>query len=621
MSTPAGQSTTFPAPLNSLPEGDIAVLERYTMPVEFPAGTCIFKVGSVGDACYMIDEGVVRIDLDRSEFDTQLEIDSDTTLGYVREGGILGELSLLDRLPRSASAYAQTDVRSRRIDAHAVDELLQTHPRVAAALYAALGRDATMKLRETNERLASVAFAEAPDPVVGQMVARALAAQRQVADWSEERIDALLASMDEDMAGHAEELAAAKVAESGMGDVQSKIMKIRAFSLGACAVLTGRPARGVLERDGTGAVTEIASPVGVVLGLGPLTNPISTYIFKALICVKSRNALIFSPNRRARRATERADDLVKEALLQHGAPPELVQCVRGRTSRRQASQFMSHRDVSLILATAGPSVVRDAYSSGTPTIGTNSGNTPVLICSDVDVPEVVAQILKSKTFDNGVVCAGEHNLVVVESARQAFVEEAERQGAAVLTPEEVRRLTDRIVDRLSRHLSADIVGQSADKIARGAGIERDYPIRLIVVPTEAAVPENPYAHGKLAPLLSLFTVRDEEEGFELCLDLLDVEGRGHTAAIHTRDDATIRRFGERMPASRILANSPCSQGILGLTNGLPLSMTLGCGTEGRTSTTDNVTYTNLLNIKRLAPHQPDTSDYWDALMSGGSQER
>lgn len=618
MSTQAGHTTTFPAPLNTLPESDVAVLEQYVQPVEFPAGTCIFKVGSEGDACYLIDDGVVRIDLDRPD-QTQLEIDSDTTLGYVRAGGILGELSLLDRLPRSASAYAQSDVRGRRIGADDIEELLQTHPRVAAALYAALGRDATLKLRQTNERLAQVAFPEAPDPIVRETVARAVTAYKQFQNWPEERIDALLLSMARAVADRAEDLAVANVSESGMGDVASKTMKIRAFSIGTYSVLAGRPGQGALETDEVRKVTEFASPVGVVLGLGPLTNPVSTFIFKALICVKSRNALIFSPNRRARRVSERVEDLIKEALQEHGAPLDLIQCVRTRTSRKQAAEFMSHKDVGLILATAGPSVVRDAYSSGTPTIGTNSGNTPVLICADVDVPAVVRQIVKSKCFDNGVVCAGEHNLVVVERIRQAFVEEAERQGVAVLSPDEVAALTARYVDRLSRHFGADIVGQPAAKLASEAGIQRPYPIRLIIAPTQAATADNPYAHGKLAPILSLFTVSDEEEGFKTCSAILDVEGRGHTAAIHTQDPALIELFGERMAASRILANTPASQGILGLTNGLNLSMTLGCGTDGRTSTTDNVTYTNLLNIKRLARHEPRLNAYWEEIMSGGRE--
>jgi acyl-CoA reductase-like NAD-dependent aldehyde dehydrogenase len=226
-------------------------------------------------------------------------------------------------------------------------------------------------------------------------------------------------------------------------------------------------------------------------------------------------------------------------------------------------------------------------------------------------------IVRSKSFDNGVVCAGEHNLVVVESIRQAFVQEAERQGVAVLSPDEVAAVTDRFVDRWTRHFTPDIVGQSAARIAGGAGVSRPYPIRLILVPSDAVSPDNPYAHGKLAPILSLFTVGDEEEGFALCEDILAVEGRGHTAAIHTQNAALIRRFGERMPASRILANSPCSQGILGLTNGLNLSMTLGCGTDGGTSTTDNVTYTNLLNIKRLARHGPELTAYWEEIMAPG----
>ncbi|HEX6510230.1 MAG TPA: aldehyde dehydrogenase family protein, partial [Chloroflexota bacterium] len=576
------------------------------------AQSCIFKVGSPGDACFIIDEGLVRVDLDQTDFRTQADIDSDTTLGYIEAGGILGELSLLDRLPRSASAFAQTDVTARRISADDVDKLVRTHPTVGAALYAALGRDAATKLRRTNERLADVLSEDAPDPDIDDMVARAVAAQREIETWPEDRINSLLSTLANSIANHAEELANASVAETGLGDVQSKIVKDVACSVGVYGQLARKPGWGPTAVDEERRITEIASPVGVVFALGPVTNPVSTFVFKAIICIKSRNALIYSPNRRAQKVAAHVEDLIKEALRAHGAPLDLVQCVRSRTSRKQTRDFMRHENVSFILATGGPSMVKAAYSSGTPAIGVGPANTPVLICSDADIPDVVRNIVMSKTFDNGLLCGAEHNLVVMEDVRQAFVEECERKGAAVLSPDESEQFTAQLV-RKDGSFKGTMVGQPADKLACQVGITRDYPIKLLIVPSTGITSDNAYAREKMAPVLSLFTVATVEEGLQACYNLLLIDGPGHTAVIFSQDSELIDRFGAMMPAGRILVNCPAVHGMLGITTGLAISTTLGCGTFGGTSTTDNVTYTHLQNTKRLAHFLPEAAAIWQKL--------
>jgi acetaldehyde dehydrogenase/alcohol dehydrogenase len=391
-------------------------------------------------------------------------------------------------------------------------------------------------------------------------------------------------------------------------------------SLGVYRQLAGKPGLGPINRDEGRAVTEIASPMGVVFALGPVTNPVSTFIYKALICVKSRNAMIYSPNRRAQGVATRVGDIIQEVLCEHGAPQDLVQCVRSRTSRKQTAEFMSHAGVSFILAPGGPSMVQAAYSSGTPAIGVGPGNAPVLIAGDADIPSVVEGLLLSKTFDNGPPCAAEHNLVVVSSVRQALIEECERQGAAVLSPEEAERFTRHVTRPGANRFKGTIVGQPAEALAGAAGISREYPIRLLIVPSEGVQPDNPYTREKMAPMLSLFTVRDEEEGLKACYDLLMIDGTGHTACIHSQDEALIQRFAEMMPASRILANSPLVHGILGITSGLNIAFTLGCGTFGRTSTTDNVSHANLRNVKRLAAFLPEAAESWEPLMRATSSE-
>jgi acyl-CoA reductase-like NAD-dependent aldehyde dehydrogenase len=604
---PQSPVTSLPPPFDRLTTDDAAILTQRAVPVEFAAGSCIFEAGTIGDCCFVIDSGVVRIDVDRRELASDSEIDDETALAYVEAGELLGELALLDQLPRSASAYAYTDVRARRIDATVLDEFTRTHPVLAVALYAALGRAAAFRLRRLTKRLAVPILAEPDaegDPDVDSTVARAAAAQGSFLGWSEEAIDELLRSMATAVADHAEELARANVEEAGFGDIESKIAKNRVFSLGTYSYLAGRRAAGVVATDPGLELTELASPMGVVFGLGPVTNPVSTFVFKALICVKSRNALVLSPHHMARNVSLRVEELLRGALEAHGAPADLVQCVRSRTSRAKTVQFMEHPDVALVLATGGQKMVKAAYSSGTPAIGVGPGNAPTLVCADADLPFTLGMIIFSKTFDNGVICGSENSLLVVDAIYDAFVTEAERQGAAVLSPEEAADLSALIINPDTNRIRGDIVGQPASLIAQLGGIERTFPIKLLIVPSSDIGPDNPYAHEKLAPLLGLFRVADEEEAIAACKRLLAIAGAGHTASIYSFDEPTISRFAEQIPASRILVNSPAAQGITGMTTGLTLTATLGCGTYGGNSTTDNITYTHLLNIRRLARFLP-----------------
>jgi acyl-CoA reductase-like NAD-dependent aldehyde dehydrogenase len=340
--------------------------------------------------------------------------------------------------------------------------------------------------------------------------------------------------------------------------------------------------------------------MGVVLGLIPVTNPVPTMIFKTLICLKSRNALIMSCHFRAVEVGKQAGDIIHAALCRHGALEDLIQLVPPPISRRKTAMFMNHPDVSFILATGGPSMVRAAYSSGTPAIGVGCGNAPVLICSDADLDTVAETVIASKSFDCGVICGSENNLVLDASIRDRFVSALEAHGAAILTPDQVRQLSDCALVNEGRHLNPVVIGKPARSILEQAGIDAGEQVRLIVVPLETSEVHSPWAHEKLAPIVSLITARDCEDGLQICRRILQNQGTGHTAIIHTRDQGFAERFGVEMPVSRSLVNCPGSQGCIGLSNGLAPSLTLGCGTFGGSSTTDNVTYTNLLNVKRIA---------------------
>jgi acetaldehyde dehydrogenase / alcohol dehydrogenase len=443
------------------------------------------------------------------------------------------------------------------------------------------------------------------DPVVEQLIARARVAQPRIEGWSEARIDALLLALAQTIVDHAEELAAATVAETGMGNVCDKTFKNRIASLGIYEQLVGRIGYGTLGFDSQRQVAEVASPVGIVVGLIPATHPVATFIFKTLIAIKGRNALILSPSRRAQQVSNQVGVLIQEVLRAHDAPLDLIQWVQTHSSRLTTAALMRHPQVGLVLATGGAAMVKAAYRSGTPAIGVGPGNAPVLISADADLGHAARSAVLSKSFDNGLICGAENNLVVEASVRERLIAELERAGAAVLTAEETERFLGAAVDPRTHRFKPQIIGQAAATLAELAAIQRGYPIQLLVAPTNVVAAANCLAAEKLAPVVSLFTVADADEGLKVCRALLEIDGSGHTAIVHTQDANLIQRFSAEMAASRILVNSPGTQGVLGLTGGLAPSMTLGCGTWGGTSTTDSVTYRHLLNIKRIAYYTPE----------------
>jgi acetaldehyde dehydrogenase/alcohol dehydrogenase len=330
-----------------------------------------------------------------------------------------------------------------------------------------------------------------------------------------------------------------------------------------------------------------------------MTNPVATLVFKTLICLKARNALIVSHHPAAAGVGAGTVELIGKVLDEHGAPPALLQSVQ-RASRTRTAMFMRHPGVSLILATGGTAMVRAAYSSGTPAIGVGSGNVPALVCADADPAAAAEAVVQSKSFDHGIICGSEDNLVVAAAVRVPFLAALEAAGAVVCSDEEAARVAGHAFDPADGHLRREVLGQPAQAIAEAAGVRRDRPVRVLVLPQPLDRADGPLGREKLAPLLSLFTVTGDDQGLEVCQRLLANQGAGHTAVIHTGDQALQERFAVQIPASRILVNGPATHGCIGVGNGLTPSLTLGCGTFGGNSTTDNVTYTNLLNVKRLA---------------------
>jgi len=569
-------------------------LESYLQTVPFSRGTCLMREGSPGDACYLIVSGEVRVEVERPDFD------SNGVVSFMGPGAVCGELGLLDDSPRSASVYAHTDVVARCLSADALRELCERDPTAGIMMLRWLSRNAAEKARAFSKDLEEFIFTDEPDPVVDALIARSVAATEGIADWREDKVDDLITALATQIADHADELAAATVAETGIGCVPDKAEKNRFASLDVAQSLVGKPGVGVVGRHEREALTEIADPMGVILGLIPMTNPVSTLVFKALICIKARDALIVSCHPDAANAGATTVDLLRQVLVRHGAPADLVQSVPRRPTRRTTAALMRHPGVSMILATGGTAMVKAAYSSGTPAIGVGPGNAPAWVYADADAEAAARMVVASKAFDHGIICGSENNLVVDRSVRDAFISALRGAGAAVLTAAECDRVARVAFGDRDGRLRRSVLGQAAASIAAEAGVEVPAGTRLLVAPVPRQAVPGPYGREKLAPLLSLFTAEGEDDGLRLCRQILGNGGSGHTAIIHTRSERLQSSFARQMPVSRVLVNGPGSQGCIGLGNGLTPSLTLGCGTYGRTSTTDNVTYTNLVNVKRVA---------------------
>ena len=578
----------------------IAELEPHLETVKFRQGACLMREGSPGDACYLIVSGEVRVEVERPDFD------SDGVVSFMGPGRVCGEFGLLDDSPRSASVYAHSDVVAQRLSAVALRDLCNSDPAAGIKMMRWLSRSAAGKARAFSKDLEEFVLTGEPDPALDALVARAAAAQRGIAGWPEGKVDDLIIALATQIADCAYELAEATVAETGIGCVADKAVKNRFASRDVAQSLVGKPGVGVVGRDEHAALTQIADPMGVVVGLIPMTNPVSTLTFKTLICIKARDALIASCHRDAAGVGAQTVDILRQVLERQGAPADLVQSVPRRPTRQTTAALMRHPGVSIILATGGAAMVKAAYSSGTPALGVGSGNAPVWVCADADAEAAAQAVVSSKAFDHGIICGSENNLVVNRSVRDSFTAALQQAGAAVLNVADCDRLARAAFDETDGRLRRSVLGQPATSIAAAAGIQVPPGARLLIAPVPREALSGPYGSEKLAPILSLFTADGEDDGIRLCRQILGNGGAGHTAIIHTRSERRQLSFAQQMPASRILVNGPGSQGCIGLGNGLIPSLTLGCGTYGRTSTTDNVTYTNLVNIKRVAYPLPGT---------------
>ena len=437
---------------------------------------------------------------------------------------------------------------------------------------------------------------------IDDLVSRVKAAQRKFAEYSQEQIDSIFRNAALAAANARIPLARMAVEETGMGVLEDKVIKNHFASEYIYNKYKDEKTCGILEEEPEFGTVTIAEPVGLICAIVPTTNPTSTAIFKSLISLKTRNGIIFSPHPRARHSTCAAAQLVLDAAVAAGAPRDIIGWIDEPTVEL-SNALMRHPDINLILATGGPGMVRAAYSSGKPAIGVGAGNTPAVIDEYADIKRAVASILMSKTFDNGVICASEQSVIAVDAVYTAVRDRFSHHGGYILSEKEADAV--RHILMINGSLNADIVGQPATRIAEMAGITVPPETKVLIGEVSEVSLDEVFAHEKLSPTLALYRAATFEDACDKAATLVALGGIGHTSVLYTDQDlqpGRVLRFGERMKTGRILINTPSSQGGIGDLYNFHIapSLTLGCGSWGGNSISENVGPKHLLNKKTVA---------------------
>ena len=431
-----------------------------------------------------------------------------------------------------------------------------------------------------------------------ELARQAEQAQNRLCEFSQEQLDRIVEAVASAFSGEAVALAEEAVRETGFGNIRDKTTKNRFASEKVLSAVRDMKTVGILTKDAQKRLWEIGVPVGVIAAIVPSTNPTSTVCYKAIIALKAGCAIIFSPHPKAVSCTRHAAELVARAAEAAGAPKGAVSCLT-IPALAGCQELMSAPEVRLILATGGPGMVRAAYSSGKPAIGVGAGNGPAYIHRSADVPAAIACIAASKTFDNGTVCASEQSIIVEKSMEEAVRVEAQRQGFYFMPEQEAGKLA-RLLFRPTGGLNPDIVGKSALALSKLAGFEVPPGTRILVAREQEAGPTRPYSMEKLCPVLAFFVMDSEDAVLDKAVEVLRHEGSGHTFVIHAQDEAVIRRFALKIPVSRFLVNAPAALGGIGAATNLFPALTLGCGAVGGSSSSNNVSPLDLINIRRVA---------------------
>ncbi|MDA1264053.1 MAG: aldehyde dehydrogenase family protein [Planctomycetota bacterium] len=432
---------------------------------------------------------------------------------------------------------------------------------------------------------------------VRDQVARGKAAAKAVAHYSQAEIDRVCQAMAEAGARASYDLARLAVEETGIGRVHYKILKNLFGSEGVWNSIKDEKTVGFLRRDEATGVHEVATPVGVVAGIVPTTNPTSTALYKALVSVKGRNAIVISPHPRSKRCIGETVEVMRRAIERAGAPPDLVTVLSNPTIESTGA-LMKHKDIAVILSTGGAGLVRAAYSSGKPAYGVGPGNVPAYVDRSADLGSVAEAIVTSQSFDNATLCCSEQALVLDRPIAAKLLRLLQGRGAHLCNDGE-RKLLEGYCNR-DGHMNPDLVGIDPWKIAEAAGFSIPRSTTVLLAFQEGVGPEHKLSIEILCPLLSVHLVDGWEEGCAVSKSILHFGGLGHTMSVHATDSAVLDAFFLDKPASRIVANGPSSMGAVGYSTNLIPSFSLGCGPQAGNITSDNISARHLVNIKRVA---------------------
>lgn len=432
-----------------------------------------------------------------------------------------------------------------------------------------------------------------------EAVERASQAQKKFAAFSQEQVDAVVEACADATTAAGEQLARTAVEETGYGNVPDKILKNRLASVDVPRAIRGMKTVGIIREDREKGILEIAEPVGVVAAVIPSTNPTSTTIYKTIISLKARNAVVLSPHPSAMRCICEAVTVLERAALKMGAPDGLIVCLAHPTMQG-TQELMKNRSVGVILATGGTGLVRAAYSSGRPAYGVGPGNVPAFIERTANVRKAVADIFAGKTFDYGTICSSEQAIVAEEAVAAQALEECKQQDGYFLSADEIAKLGAMVFREGASTPNPAIVGRAATVVAEMAGIKVPATTRVLIARLEGVGREVPLSAEKLSPILAFYSAANLAAGIELCRRILQHGGMGHTASIHSQNESAVKQYGLGVPAFRVVVNSSSVHGSIGYSTNLFPAMTLGCGSPGGNITSDNIGPQHLMNIKRVA---------------------
>jgi acyl-CoA reductase-like NAD-dependent aldehyde dehydrogenase len=441
---------------------------------------------------------------------------------------------------------------------------------------------------------------------IDQLVVKGLAALEVMKELSQDEVDRITESMCRAGVEHGRTLAEMAVAETGIGKVEDKVVKNYFGSQVVYDYMKDKKSVGII--DETDGVISIAEPYGVIAGVTPTTNPTATTMFKCLSALKGRNVIIFAFHPRAQQCSAEAARALRDAAVSAGAPLDCIQWIE-EPSVEATNVLMKHPGVSMIVATGGGAMVKAAYSSGHPALGVGPGNVPVYIEKSADIEMAVNNVIASKAFDYGTLCLTEQSVIFDnEESAEKTLRLFREKGAHLCDEQEKAKLEAIMFDKEKGVASGRIVGQSPQKIADMAGFSVPDHVNLLLVPLTAIGHEDWMSHEKLSPVLGWYVAAGKDEAIQAAVAQLEFGGAGHTAVAFSNDEKILEEFALKVPAGRVIWNQPSMHGVVGLTSGMVPSFTLGCGARGGNSTTEGVTFRNLINIKRVARRiRPDAS--------------